>query len=46
MANHVLPNIVDSDLARIVEQNLQDNGVKLRLGEKLVEVVGSGDIYL
>jgi NADPH-dependent 2,4-dienoyl-CoA reductase/sulfur reductase-like enzyme len=40
MADHVLPNIIDIDLARIVEKHLEDNGVKLRLGEKLVQVIG------
>ena len=43
MADHVLPNILDSDLARIVEKHLQDNDVKLRLGEKLIEVVEGGN---
>jgi NADPH-dependent 2,4-dienoyl-CoA reductase/sulfur reductase-like enzyme len=41
MADHVLPNVLDSDLARIVEKHLQDNDVKLRMGEKLVEVIGN-----
>jgi NADPH-dependent 2,4-dienoyl-CoA reductase/sulfur reductase-like enzyme len=36
MADHVLPNILDEDLAKIVEKHLQDKGVRLRLGEKLV----------
>lgn len=40
MADHVLPNILDEDLAKIVEKHLQDKGVKLRLGEKLVEILG------
>jgi NADPH-dependent 2,4-dienoyl-CoA reductase/sulfur reductase-like enzyme len=40
MANHVLPNILDSDLSKIVEEHLCDNGIKLRLGEKLVQVIG------
>lgn len=40
MANHILPNILDDDLAKIVEKHLQDNGIKLRLGEKLIEITG------
>ncbi|HEX5891377.1 MAG TPA: FAD-dependent oxidoreductase, partial [Nitrososphaeraceae archaeon] len=40
MADNVLPNILDEDLAKIVEKHLQDKGVKLRLGEKLVEILG------
>jgi NADPH-dependent 2,4-dienoyl-CoA reductase/sulfur reductase-like enzyme len=41
MADHVLPNILDIDLAKIVENHLKDNGIKLRLGERLVEVIGN-----
>ncbi|HEY3526508.1 MAG TPA: FAD-dependent oxidoreductase [Nitrososphaeraceae archaeon] len=44
MADHVLPNILDADLAKIVEKHLQDKGVKLRLGEKLVEILGEGKV--
>jgi NADPH-dependent 2,4-dienoyl-CoA reductase/sulfur reductase-like enzyme len=40
MADHVLPNILDNDLSKIVEEHLSDNGIKLRLGEKLVQVAG------
>ncbi|HKG89350.1 MAG TPA: FAD-dependent oxidoreductase, partial [Nitrososphaeraceae archaeon] len=42
MADHVLPNILDEDLAKIVEKHLQDKGVRLRLGEKLVGIFGGG----
>ena len=40
MANHVLPNILDSDLSKIVAEHLRDKGIKLRLGEKLMQVTG------
>ena len=40
MADHVLPNILDGDLAKIVEKHLQNKGVELRLGEKMVEILG------
>ena len=40
MADHILPNILDGDLAKIVEKHLQDRGVILKLGEKLVEILG------
>jgi NADPH-dependent 2,4-dienoyl-CoA reductase/sulfur reductase-like enzyme len=40
LANHVLSNILDNDLAKIVEKHLQDRDVKLRLEEKLVEILG------
>lgn len=43
MADHVLPNILDDNLAKIVEKHLQEKGVKLRLGEKLVEILGRGE---
>jgi NADPH-dependent 2,4-dienoyl-CoA reductase/sulfur reductase-like enzyme len=39
MTDHVLPYILDDDLAKIVEKHLQGKGVKLRLGEKLVEIL-------
>ena len=34
MAYHVLPNILDDDLAKIMQKHVQDKGVKLRLGER------------
>jgi NADPH-dependent 2,4-dienoyl-CoA reductase/sulfur reductase-like enzyme len=40
MADYVLPNILDSDLSKIVAEHLRDNGIKLRLGEKLMQVTG------
>jgi NADPH-dependent 2,4-dienoyl-CoA reductase/sulfur reductase-like enzyme len=40
MADHVLPNILDKDLSKIVEEHLRDNRIKLRLGEKLIQVAG------
>ena len=44
MADHILPNILDGDLAKIVEKHLQDRGVILKLGEKLVEILGEGGV--
>jgi NADPH-dependent 2,4-dienoyl-CoA reductase/sulfur reductase-like enzyme len=43
MADHVLPNILDGDLAKIVQKHLLDKGVELRLGEKLEEILGEGE---
>jgi NADPH-dependent 2,4-dienoyl-CoA reductase/sulfur reductase-like enzyme len=40
MSDYILPNILDSDLSKIVAKHLRDNGIKLRLGEKLVQVTG------
>jgi NADPH-dependent 2,4-dienoyl-CoA reductase/sulfur reductase-like enzyme len=43
MADHVLSNILNDDLAKIVEKHLLDQGIELRLGEKLEEILGEGE---
>jgi NADPH-dependent 2,4-dienoyl-CoA reductase/sulfur reductase-like enzyme len=40
MADHVLPKILDIDLSKIVAEHLCDQGIKIRLGEKLMQVTG------
>jgi NADPH-dependent 2,4-dienoyl-CoA reductase/sulfur reductase-like enzyme len=40
MAEHVLPNILDKDMAKIVQRELEDNGVKIILGERIEEIQG------
>jgi NADPH-dependent 2,4-dienoyl-CoA reductase/sulfur reductase-like enzyme len=40
MAEHVLPNILDKDMAKIVQRELEDNGVKIILGEHIEEIQG------
>lgn len=42
MAGHVFPTTFDGDMAQIVHEELRRNGVELRLGEKVVELKGSG----
>ena len=45
MADHVLPSILDNNnsMANIVKRELEDNGVKIILGERLEEVLGNGN---
>ena len=40
MADHVLPNLLDKDMANIVQRELEDNGVKIVLGERVEEFQG------
>lgn len=40
MADHVLPKTLDIDLSSIVAEHLRDNGIKIRLKEKLIQVTG------
>ena len=40
MADHVLPNMLDKDMAKIVQRELEDNGVKIILGERVEEIQG------
>lgn len=42
--DHILPNIIDKDLASIVEKNLEENGVKLKIGEEVKEIIGDGEV--
>lgn len=41
MADHVLPSLLNEGMADIVKRELEDNGVKIVLGEGLEEVVTS-----
>jgi NADPH-dependent 2,4-dienoyl-CoA reductase/sulfur reductase-like enzyme len=40
MADHVLPTILDNNMAKIVERELEDNGVRIILGERVEEILG------
>jgi NADPH-dependent 2,4-dienoyl-CoA reductase/sulfur reductase-like enzyme len=40
MSDHVLPTILDSNMAKIVQRELEANGVKVILGERVEEIVG------
>ena len=48
MSDHVLPTMLDKQMAKIVQRELEDNGVKVITGERVEEIVGSsstdGDI--
>jgi NADPH-dependent 2,4-dienoyl-CoA reductase/sulfur reductase-like enzyme len=40
MADHILPTMLDKNMAKIVERELEDNRVKVMLGERLEEILG------
>ena len=40
MADQVLPNILDKDMAKIVQRELENNGVNIILGERVEEIQG------
>jgi NADPH-dependent 2,4-dienoyl-CoA reductase/sulfur reductase-like enzyme len=40
MADHVLPNMLDKDMAMTVQRELKDNGVNIILGERVEEFQG------
>ena len=40
MADHILPNMLDKSMAKIVQRELEDNGVKIILGERVEEIQG------
>ena len=40
MADHILPTMLDKKMAKIVERELEANGVKTILGERVEEIVG------
>ena len=40
MADHVLPTMLDKNMAKIVERALEDNGVRIILGERVEEILG------
>ena len=45
MADHVLPSIFDNDnsMANTLKRELEDNGVKVILGERLEQILGDGN---
>ncbi|AOY58515.1 FAD-dependent oxidoreductase [Desulfococcus multivorans] len=43
MFDHVLPGVMDRDLAAYVQLHLEDNDVDLALGERVVGLEGDGD---
>ena len=40
MADHILPNMLDKDMAKIVQRELENNGVKIILSERVEEFQG------
>ena len=40
MADHVLPTMLDKNMAKIVERELEDNGVRIILSERVEEILG------
>jgi NADPH-dependent 2,4-dienoyl-CoA reductase/sulfur reductase-like enzyme len=40
MADHVLPTMLDKNMAKIIERELEDNGVRIILGERVEEILG------
>jgi NADPH-dependent 2,4-dienoyl-CoA reductase/sulfur reductase-like enzyme len=40
IADHVLPNMLDKDMAKIVQRELENNGVNIILGERVEEIQG------
>jgi NADPH-dependent 2,4-dienoyl-CoA reductase/sulfur reductase-like enzyme len=40
MADHILPNMLDKDMAKIVQRELEDNGVNIILSERVEEIQG------
>jgi NADPH-dependent 2,4-dienoyl-CoA reductase/sulfur reductase-like enzyme len=40
MADHVLPTMLDKNMANTVERELVDNGVRIILGERVEEILG------
>jgi len=40
MADHILPTMLDKNMAKIVERELEANGVKVLLGERVEEILG------
>jgi NADPH-dependent 2,4-dienoyl-CoA reductase/sulfur reductase-like enzyme len=40
MADHILPSLLDKNVAKIVEKKLEANGVKIILGERVEEILG------
>ncbi|GKS66977.1 hypothetical protein YTPLAS73_05240 [Nitrosarchaeum sp.] len=44
MADRVLPNMLNENFSNIVSSHLKDNGVKLRLGKKVEEIMTKEDL--
>jgi NADPH-dependent 2,4-dienoyl-CoA reductase/sulfur reductase-like enzyme len=42
MADHILPTMLDKNMAKTVERELENNGVKIILGERVEEILGEG----
>ena len=40
MADHILPSLLDKNMAKIAERELEANGVKIILGESVEEILG------
>src|SRR5215469_10256170 len=40
MTGHFLPTMLDKNMAKIVEKELEDNGVRIILGERVEEILG------
>jgi NADPH-dependent 2,4-dienoyl-CoA reductase/sulfur reductase-like enzyme len=40
MADHILPSLLDKNMAKIVERELEADGVKIILGESVEEILG------
>ena len=40
MADHILPSLLDKNMAKIVERELEANDVKIILGERVEEILG------
>jgi len=40
MTGHFLPTMLDKNMAKIVERELEDNGVRIILGERVEEILG------
>lgn len=43
MSDHILPTMLDKNMAKIVESELEANGVKVITGERVEEIIGSTD---
>jgi len=42
MADHILPTLLDKNMAKTVERELENNGMKIILGERVEEILGAG----
>jgi NADPH-dependent 2,4-dienoyl-CoA reductase/sulfur reductase-like enzyme len=41
MMSQVLPNLVDADMAKIIQEHLESHGVKVLLGDRLERITGN-----